>query len=240
MGTVNALLEATLVGFLAVFFLNVTRYWLTHQVGYWIFLPVLTAGTAFLWIADVGLTGLEQILDAERDDWVFHLENKTLRATTLAVLTSVLANVLIGPERSARLAAKWRGNLIECLMQDSFESGCLVELTLKTGKSYVGRVIDSGVYTSNDSDVSIMPIFSGHRDHEHQLQLTTSYKGPLQRASSVVSNEDKHNDASQFELVLSKTQIVSARPFDPEIFETRFGRSLPGSSAQPEPSPPVM
>ena len=52
MGTVNTLLEATLVGFLAVFFLNVVRYWLIHQVGYWVFLPVLTVGTAFLWIAD--------------------------------------------------------------------------------------------------------------------------------------------------------------------------------------------
>ena len=238
MGTINTLLEATLVGFLAAFFLNVVRYWLIHQVGYWVFLPVLTVGTAFLWIADVGLAALEQFLGMERGDWMSCLGSTVFWATTLVVLTSVLANVLIGRKRSARLAAKWRGNLIECLMQDSIDSG-LVELTLESGKSYVGEVIDSGINTSNDADVSIMPIFSGHRDHEHQLHLTTSYTDPLQRASSVVSNEDKHNDASQFELVLSKTRIVSARPFDVEVFVTRFGRSLPGSSAQPEPSPPV-
>ena len=123
-------------------------------------------------------------------------------------------------------------------MQDSIDSG-LVELTLESGKSYVGEVIDSGVNTSNDSDVSIMPIYSGHRDSKRQLQLTTAYMGPIERALSEESNEGKHNVVSQFELVLSKNRIVSARPFDPEIFETRFGRSLPGSSAQPEPSPPV-
>ena len=229
MGTVNALLEAALVGFLAVFVLNVARYWLIHQVGYWVFLPVLTAGTAFLWITDVGLTVLEQILDAERGR-VFHLDSTTFWATMLAVLTSVLANAVIGRKRSARLAAKWRGNLIECLMQDSIDSG-LVELTLESGKSYVGEVIDSGINTSNDADVSIMPIFSGHRDHKHQLHLTTSYTGPIEKARSEASSEGKRNVASQFELVLSKNRIVSARPFDVEVFQTRFGRSLPGSSA---------
>ena len=230
MGTVNALLEAALVGFLAVFVLNVARYWLIHQVGYWVFLPVLTAGTAFLWITDVGLTVLEQILDAERDDWVFHLGSTTLWATTLAVSMPVLGNAVIGRKRSASLAARWRGNLIECLLQDSIESS-LVELTLESGKSYVGEVIDSGVTTSNDSDVSIMPIFSGHRDHKHQLHLTTSYTGPIEKARSEASSEGKHNVASQFELVLSKNRIVSARPFDVEVFQTRFGRSLPRSSA---------
>ena len=164
---------------------------------------------------------------------------------TLAVLLPVLANVLIRRKRSARWAAKLRGNLMECLMQDSIDSRCLVELTLETGKSYVGRVIDSGICTSSDSDVHIMPIFSGHRDQDHQLQLTTSYMLPLQEAkqaqeaSSVVLNEDRYDIPSQFELVLRKSRIVSARRFDLRAFATRFGRSLPRSSAQPEPSPPV-
>ena len=233
MGTVNTLLEATLVGFLVAFFLNVVRYWLIHQIGYWVFLPVLTVGTAFLWIADVGLAALEHFLGTERGDWPSHLGSTTFWTTTLAILTSVLANVMIGRKRSARLAAKWRGSLVECLMQDSIDSS-LVELTLETGKSYVGQVIDSGINTSNDSDVSIMPIFSGHRDSKHQLHLTTSYRGPLQMALSEASNvgkQGKHNVVSQFELVLSKSRIVSARPFDVRVFETRFGRLLPGSSA---------
>ena len=68
MGTVNALLDATLVGFLVVSSASVIRYWLIHQIGYWVFLPVLTAGMVFLQIADVGLTALKQILDAERYD----------------------------------------------------------------------------------------------------------------------------------------------------------------------------
>ena len=33
MGTVNTLLEATLVGFMAAFFLNVVRYWLITKSG---------------------------------------------------------------------------------------------------------------------------------------------------------------------------------------------------------------
>ena len=225
MGTINTLLEATLVGFFAVSSLNLARYWLIHQVGYWVLLPILAGGTAFLWIADFGLTALEGVLGSERSDWMSYLGSTALWATGLAVLLAVIANVSIGRERSARLAAKWRGNLIECLMQDS--SG-LVELTLETGKSYVGRVIESGIWTSNDSDVSIMPIFSGYRDKKQQLQLMTSYIDPLlQEASAGALNEGRYDVLSQFEIVLRKSRIVSARPFDLKVFATRFGRSLP-------------
>ena len=225
---VNTLLEATLVGFFGSFFLNVVRYWLIHQVGYWVFLPVLAVGMIFSWIADVVLAALEQTLGTEHHGWISYLDQSVVLPVTLAVSTSILANALIGRERSSRLAAKWRGNLMECLMQDS--SG-LVELTLETGKSYVGRVIESGIWTSNDSDVSIMPIFSGHRDQEHQLQLTTSYIDPLlQEASSKALNEGGTMFLSEFVIVLRKSRIVSARPFDLRAFATRLGRSLPGSS----------
>ena len=229
MGTVNALLEATLVGFFGSFFLNVVRYWLIHQVGYWVFLPVLAVGMIFSWIADVVLAALEQTLGTEHHGSTSYLDDQSaVLPVTLAVSASILANVLIGRERSSRLAAKWRGSLMECLMQDS--SG-LVELTLETGKSYVGRVIESGIWTSNDSDVSIMPIFSGHRDQEHQLQLTTSYIDPLlQEASSEALSESSSMFLSEFVIVLRKSRIVSARPFDLRAFATRFRRSLPGSS----------
>lgn len=226
MGTVNALLDPLLVGFLSVVVLNVARYWLIHQTGYWFFLPVLLIGTVLMSIADVSLTALEQFLDSESSDWRFSPGSTKTWAMMLAALMTFVANVLIGRERSARLAAKWRGNLIECLMLDSINSGSLIELTLDTGKSYVGLVVDSGVATPNESDVSIIPVFSGHRDSKHKLQLTTSYRDALLKASP----DEPDDYLSPFELVLSKNQIVSVRRFDVGIFANHFGRPLPESS----------
>ncbi len=226
---INLLIEPLCVGFLVVVTLNVARYWLIRQTGYWFFLPVLMIGKLLLYVVDIGLDVLDQYLDSARGDWMYGLGSATLWATALAVLIPILANKGIGRERSARLAARLRGNLIEFLMQESIDSGRFVEITLETGKSYVGLVVDSGIATPNESDVSIVPIFSGYRDVKHELQLTTSYRKAILDA---LEDDDLDESAlmslrRSLELVLSKGRIVSARRFDIEIYTKRFGRSLP-------------
>ena len=209
-----------LIGFWAFVMLNVARYWVIRQTGYAFLLPVLLVGTVLMYVVDVSLTALGQVLDSERSRWIFHLGSTTWAAAT-ATLVPLLANAVLGRKRSTRLAAEWRGNLTECLLEDSIDSRGLVELTLETGKSYVGFIVESGIATPKEADMSIVPIFSGHRDEEQQLQLTTSYIGAILK---VPRGDDF---LYRFELVLSKRQIVSARRFDVETFEARFGRPLP-------------
>lgn len=221
MNAVNLLIGPMLVGFLAVVMLNVSRYWVIRQTGYVFLLPVLIVGTALMHVVDAGLTALGQICGSDRSNWRLGLGSTTFWATALAIAMPAAANVVIGRGRSARLAAKWRGGLTECLLQDSIDFRSLVELTLKTGKSYVGFVLESGISTPSESDVSIVPIFSGHRDDEQRLHLTTSYRDAILEAP-------RDDDVLyQFELVLAKNQIVSARRFDVDIFAARFGRPLP-------------
>lgn len=221
MNAVNLLIGPMLVGFLAVVMLNVSRYWVIRQTGYVFLLPVLIVGTALMHVVDVGLTALGQVYGSDRSNWRLGLGNTTFWATTLAIAIPSIANVVIGRGRSARLAAKWRGGLTECLLQDSIDFRSLVELTLKTGKSYVGLVVESGISTPSESDVSIVPIFSGHRDDEQRLHLTTSYRDAILK----VPRDD--DVLYQFELVLDKSQIVSARRFDVDTFAAGFGRPLP-------------
>lgn len=221
MSTINVLIEPLSVGFLSVAMLNVARFWLIRQTGYWFFLPVLMVGKVLLYVADAGLDLLELCLDSERGNWKYGLGSTTLWATALAVLIPIFANIGIGRGRSAKWAAKLRGNLIECLMQESIDTGSFVELTLETGKSYVGLVVDSGIATANESDVSILPVFSGHRDGTHELRLTTSYR------KAILEMLEDDDDLGRLELVLGKNQIVSARRFDVGIYAGRFERTLP-------------
>ena len=200
-------------------------------------------GKVLLYVAGAGLDSLELCLDSERGNWKYGLGSTTLWATALAVLIPILANVGIGRGRSAKWAAALRGNLIECLMQESIDTGSFVELTLETGKSYVGLVVDSGIATAKESDVSILPVFSGYRDGTHELQLTTSYRKAILGASEddlgqleldlggategVSKHASEDDGLGQLELVLGKNQIVSARRFDVGIYAGRFERTLP-------------
>ena len=222
MNAISTLIDPMLVGFLAVVMLHVARYSMIRRTGYAFLLPVLAVGTVLMYVVDVGLTELGQVLDWDRGSWRFRLGSTVFWSTTLALLIPLVVNSVIGRQRSARLAAKWRGGLTECLMQDCIDSRSLVELTLKTGKSYVGLVLESGISTHSESDVSIVPVFSGHRDDEQQLQLTTSY------LDVILETED--DLLYKLELVLSKSQLASARRFDIDIFAESFGRPLPESN----------
>ena len=203
---------------------EVVRYWAIHQTGYWVFFPVLLFGSGFLY-------GTNWILStSEPLSWARSFT--TLGAMSMGVVASIIINWIIGFKRSARLAARFRGNLIGCLMEDAADAAILVELALESGKSYVGFVVTSGATTSNDSDVSIIPFFSGYRcDDTRELRLTTSYRAALARAA-----KDKSRPTfDDFEVVLSKRQIVSARRFDLEIylemFSTQADRAIVGKGA---------
>ena len=222
MSAINLLIGPMLVGFLTVVLLHVARYWVIRQTGYVFLIPVLIVGTGLMYVVDVGLTALGQALDSGRGSGRFGIGNTTFWATTVAILIPLAVNSMIGRQRSVTLAAKWRGSLTECLMQDCIDSRGLAELTLETGKSYVGLVLESGISTPSESDVSIVPVFSGYRDDEQQLQLTTSYLDAIL--------ETEYGSLYKLELVLSKSQIASARRFDIDVFVDSFGRQLPRSN----------
>ena len=113
---------------------------------------------------------------------------------------------------------------MERLMQDSVEPRSLVELTLDNGKSYVGFVTNSGIATFSDSDVSIVPLFSGHRSpKKHKLKLTTSYREALIKAA----DDESNLSVFDFEVALSKSRIVSARRFNMAVYRKDFEGETP-------------
>ena len=93
-----------LVGFWAVVMLNVARYWVIRQTGYVFLLPVLSVGIVLMYVVDIGLTALGQVLDSDRSSWRFGLGSTTFWAIALATLIPLVANAVIGRGRSARLA----------------------------------------------------------------------------------------------------------------------------------------
>ena len=102
----------------------------------------------------------------------------------------------------------------------------MVELAMENGKSYIGFPLDSGITTSGDSDVSVLPVMSGYRDKDTKdLQITVFY-------DDMLSDRDGR-PLEDFMIALPKNQVLSARLFDLDIYVRRFGGKLP-SSGEPE------
>ena len=208
-GTFSPLLNIILVGSVSLMATSVTRYWMLHQAGYWVFLPLVVAGAVFMIVANK-LVSIPYI-----SEWKL---NAALVAVVLSLVTAGFANMAIGKNRSLLLAARFRGNLAGVLMHDAWIRSMLVEVTVETGKAYVGFVLSSGVATSNDSDASIIPLMSGYRSNDTQeLKLTTYYAGTLKEARQSGSRVQY----DEFEVVLPKRCIVSVRRFDLDTYANK-------------------
>ena len=97
----------------------------------------------------------------------------------------------------------------------------LVELSLRSGKSYIGFALQSGIAISGESDISMIPMASGYRNKDTQEPEITTHYAPVIEGSEL--------DYTDFQVIIPKSEIVSARLFDPELYQRfqsrpRYGR----------------
>ena len=142
----------------------------------------------------------------------------------LAVLLSVLfvgiANLRQDEESAARSIARRRGDLIELRLLEAMERSAHVELSLRSGKSYVGMVLNCGLTTGGESDVSLIPTVSGYRtESTRELVFTTFYGAVFNDWLSGSSTDRRTAEeiADYFTIVLPKSEIVSVRLFDMNV-----------------------
>lgn len=97
------------------------------------------------------------------------------------------------------------------------ERDLLIELSLRSGKSYIGFAEESGITAPNrESDVAIIPLASGYRDEKtRELELTTDYASVIEKARS---GDLSHLEEQDLRVVFPKGEIVSARLFDIEVY----------------------
>lgn len=143
----------------------------------------------------------------------------------------MIFNCFHDKEDAARQAALDKGNLIELLLAESTERQVFVELSLRSGKSYIGLVLNSGLHAFSESDIALIPLASGYREPDTQeLEITTYYAavidgwleeledpGRWSEESEELKNE--LDDPEDFRIVVPMAEIVSARLFDLDVYE---------------------
>ena len=149
-------------------------------------------------------------------------------SVVLGAALPLLINWFYDQERGAQRVARENNDFVELLLAEAMTLNELVELSLNSGKSYIGLALESGIKRQQgEPDVALIPVSSGYRDQEtRELAITTDYSPVIDLAleSWGLNDED-------FRIVIPMSQIVSARLFFPEAYEL-FQEGPDGAEAE--------
>lgn len=152
--------------------------------------------------------------------------------TAAAVLSFFLAlaiwpvgNLLVDKEYAAIRAARENGELMGIFVTEAIGTGRYVEISLDTGKVYIGHVVESGIGMSSQFDFMIVPLFSGYRDRgTNELIIKQSYS----LAIDEMRRQDKRREELRICIALSR--VVLVRFFDPDLAIHIGNSGIDGSS----------
>ena len=171
-------LVPVLGGYLFLTNLHYTRYGVLRKSGYHLFFQSAIAGGVLVAVArPVAVLVNDNLpqISALRTHYVpFDYSGKVALSVLLGFILPYGVNLLYGKEEAERRAATESGALIELVISESLDRQKPVELTLKSGKSYIGFVLERKIAAFGESDIALIPMKSGYRDKDtHELVLTT-------------------------------------------------------------------
>ena len=206
--------------------LHRTRYGALRDKGYHVFFRAVIAGVILAFIAHVSIFVLNPLVPEISAMWDTFIplsySGTTMLTLLLAFVLPFIGNYFYDEERAARRAAMESGDLIELLIAESIKDQRLIELSLRSGKSYIGFALESGITRQGESDIALIPMASGYRNKDtHELEITTNYAPVIQKSLEMMSKL-AYKD---FRVVIPMVEIVSARVFHPEAYERFKGNN---------------
>ena len=216
MGGLGLLFIPTLGGYWLLTHLYYTRYGVLRDSGYHVLFKSAITGCLLVIVARLIIVFLlNPLFPGIGEAWKSYVPFSYGGTVGLSILLGGMLPLVINPfykrERALRKVATESGNLVELLIRESIDSEKLIEISLKSRKSYIGVALESG------SDVALIPVASGYRDEStYELHITTNYAPVfyefLEGEESSLVDED-------FRVVIPMPEIVAARIFDPEVYE---------------------
>ena len=221
MNTVLFLLPAAAGGYWLLSTSAVTRYYLARLSGYHLLFASTLCGVVLYGLAYGLLLAFSACYPEPVDAWAKgspELLTNTVQVTLfLAALLPYPLNRIFPRDLWATRTASASGDLIELVLEDATTRHSLVEVSLRSRKSYVGLPLDSGIGKASDSDVSLIPVYSGYRDEATlELKLTRDYRPVLVEFIFPDTPSLKPED---FRVIFPMSEVVSVRLFDNKAFD---------------------
>lgn len=133
----------------------------------------------------------------------------------LGIISAHLSNLFISKNWSNWRAIRKYGNELEFILAQSLRTTSLLQISLNSGKCYIGVCTSTAPNIHEKGYVSIFPLLSGYRDsNTKELKITTDYY----EAFETHLNQNPDDD-----IILSVTikidEIITATPFDLDLYE---------------------
>ena len=223
---------------------NYTRFQLVRDSGYHVLFRSAVTGFVLFSLARTITLFLEARWRDVSELWDLHylapFSLEVILSFLLAFLLPIVFNVFYSRQSGAEKAAQDSGDHTELLIAESIERQLPVEISLRNRKVYIGLAIESGIGSGSDSDIAIIPLYSGYRDEETlDLHIETDYLPIIWN----YVNEDEEEDAQEeergdeeedgenwipeeFRVVLPLSEIASGRLFDEEVYDKFLAHDL--------------
>lgn len=219
-------LYPTVIGYLFLRQWNYTRFEIPHDSGYHVLFKSIIAGMILFPAPYLIATSFAHLFPSF---YPLVLWKTLVPFDYVGILAIVFLEAFVGawllnktPQFDAdtclRRTIRIRGDLIGNLMVDVATTKRMVEVTLKSRKSYIGIPI----YSNNiaGKHIELMPYWSGYREEDtQQHRIATSYFPTVNEfREERQDQEDALFSARDFRVVIPSSEIVSARPFIPSLY----------------------
>ena len=214
-----------LAGYWFLTHLHFTRYGVLRESGYHVFFQAAFAGGVLAVLARVIVLFLNHCFPQVNEIWrpyaPFPYSGTAIISVILGFVLPFIGNQFYSQGKAARRTARESGDLIELLISESIEEQKLIEVSLRTGKSYIGFALESGMTRRGEADIALIPVASGHRNKDTQkLEITDNYAPVIQKFLNLEdSSYPPELVYKDFQIVLPISEIVSARVFYFEMYK---------------------
>ena len=212
------LLVPALAGYLFLGWFNGTRYSLPRETGYHVVFKSAIAGAVLFVIARLLAMLANAVTPALATCWntIVPLDYSGTAAGTflLAALLPSIFNTFPRFDRfeAQQKAAEAAGDQISLIIDQAMLEGRFVELSLASGKSYVGSPIQGTFGHRDGGDIALIPIASGYRDNDSRdLVMTTNY-------APAIKDQLSERAVDDLRVAFPMRDIASARLFDQQLY----------------------
>ena len=208
------LLVPALAGYLVQTQLHFFRYRTLRESGHHVFFRSGLTGSILGFFAQVIVHFVDKCMPhigaSFNEIFAFEYSTAAILSLILAFAIWPLGNLLTDKKKAAIRSARENGELMGILITEAIGSGKSVEVSLDTGKVYVGPIVQSGIGKRSQFDLMIVPLFSGYRHRDtNELIISHSYSRAITR---------KARDWKELKIGMSISHVVLVRFFDPSLY----------------------
>ena len=198
---------------------NYTRYRAERYSGYHLLFRSALYGVPLYCAARLLTFLLDLLYPAVTLLWDVHVPDpftsEVMLSLALAFLFPIGFNKFYDSERGARRTATEVGDHIELLIDRSMRERQVIELSLRSRKTYIGYADETGIGRNADTDVILLPLLSGYRNKDTlALCLDTNYSPIIEEYMQTASTATPPD----LTVVIPLTEVVTARLFDISLY----------------------